>query len=295
MVCSPQKEEMSDDFDTDGYGGVITREEMLEKIPEFRLMDDIYMTVFFNGHPELIEFVLNIILKRDDLHVTDSKIQMPLKNIQGHSAILDIYAVDDKGTRYNIEVQSRSDGAHPKRARYYSSLIDGNSLVTDEEYDELPETYVIFFTSADYFGKGLSLYTVNRKVEELDVHFGDDSHIVYVNGSYKGDDLIGKLVHDFKCKKPSEMFLQPLADRAHTIKETNGGNDDMCQIMEDMNRKVAAKAEAFGIKKHARLTAVNMLKRKKYSFDEISELNGISLEEVKKLAADMERQAAAKA
>ncbi|MCM1578749.1 MAG: Rpn family recombination-promoting nuclease/putative transposase, partial [Ruminococcus sp.] len=267
--------------------GVITREEMLEKIAEFRLMDDTYMTAFFNGQPQLIEYVLNIILKRDDLHVTDSKVQMPLKNIQGHSSILDIYAIDDKGTRYNIEVQSRSDGAHPKRARYYSSLIDGNSLVTDEDYEELPETYVIFFTSGDYFGKGLSLYTADRTVNELGhIPFGDDSHIVYVNGNYKGDDLMGRLVHDFKCKKPSDMLLQPLAERAHTIKETNGGNDDMCQIMEDMRNR----AEAFGEKKHARRTAVNMLKKNRLSVAEIAEYSELSLEEVKKLATDIERQ-----
>ncbi|MCM1578750.1 MAG: hypothetical protein NC078_08145 [Ruminococcus sp.] len=65
----------------------------------------------------------------------------------------------------------------------------------------------------------------------------------------------------------------------------------MCQIMEDIKDR----AQAFGRKDQARRTAVNMLKRNKYSFDEISELNGISLEEVKKLAADMERQSAVKA
>lgn len=264
-------------------GGGISREELLEKIAEFRLLDDTYMTVFFNGHSELIELVLRIIPGRDDLRVTDSKIQMPLKNIQGHSAILDIYAVDEKNTGYNIEIQSRSDGARPKRARYYSSLIDSNNLDKNEDYENLPETYVIFFTAADVFGKDLPIYTVNRTVDELGhIPFGDDEHIIYVNGSHMDDTPLGRLVHDFKCKKPSEMFYEKLAERAHDIKETNGGNDNMCEIMEELN----AKAVSFARKDQARRTAVNLLKWSNLSFEKIAECSELTLEEIKSLAAE---------
>lgn len=275
MVCAPEAPYIK--------GGEISREELLEKIAEFRLLDDTYMTVFFDGHPELIELVLSIILDRDDLKVTGSQIQKPLKNIQGHSSILDIYAVDGKNTVYNIEIQSRSDGAGPKRARYYSSLIDSNNLDKNEDYENLPETYVIFFTAADVFGKDLPIYTVNRTVDELGhIPFGDDEHIIYVNGNRMDDTPLGKLVHDFKCKKPSEMFYEKLAERAHDIKETNGGNDSMCEIMEELR----VRADAFARKDTARQTAVKMLKRNKLFIEEIAEDSGLTLEEVKALAAE---------
>lgn len=264
------------------YNSEQLRKELLEKIPEFRLLDDTYMTAFFNGQPELIQLVLRIILNKDDLIVTKSQTQKPLKNIQGHSSVLDVFAVDKNNTQYNIEVQSRSDGARPKRARYYSSLLDSNAILPQEEYESLPETYVIFFTANDIFGKDLPLYTVNRTVDELEhMPFNDDEHIIYVNGSYNDDTPLGRLVHDFQCKIPSEMFYTQLAERAHDLKEMNGGNANMCQIVEELNAKA--------VKMNLEQTALRMIKRKKLTLEEISEYSGLTLDEVKAIAAEAEK------
>ena len=37
--------------------------------------------------------------------------------------------------------------------------------------------------------------------------FGDGTHIIYVNGSYKddSDSELGNLIHDFFCENPAEM------------------------------------------------------------------------------------------
>lgn len=37
------------------------------------LMDDEFMTVFFSKRPDLVEYVIRIILERDDLRVIESK------------------------------------------------------------------------------------------------------------------------------------------------------------------------------------------------------------------------------
>ncbi len=255
---------------------IISREELLAKIPEFTLMDDTYMTAFFKDQPELIQFILRIILNRDDLTVTGSEVQFRLNNLQGHSSVLDIYAVDGNNTKYDIEIQSRSDGAKPKRARYYSSLIDANSLMPNDDYEKLPETYVIFFTENDYFKKGLPIYTVSRTVDELgNVPFNDCEHILYVNGANKANTPLGRLAHDFLCKKPSEMHYESLAERAHDLKDTKGGYEDMCQIMEELN--------AIAVKRTSLQIAANMLIRKKLTLEEIAEDSGLTLDEVKKL------------
>lgn len=58
------------------------------------------------------------------------------------------------------------------------------------------------------FGAGLPLYHVDRVVQEIGKGFGDGSHIIYVNGTYKNDDEpIGKLMHDFRCTSSVDMFL----------------------------------------------------------------------------------------
>ena len=36
-------------------------------------------------------------------------------------------------------------------------------------------------------------------------------HIVYVNENYKGDDTIGRLMHDFGCKEARNTYYPELA------------------------------------------------------------------------------------
>ena len=93
------------------------RAELLEIIRNFRLMDDTFMSKVFEDK-ECSELLLRVILGRDDLTVVRVVSQFELKNLQGRSARLDIYAVDNKGKQYDIEVQRSDEGGNPKRARY---------------------------------------------------------------------------------------------------------------------------------------------------------------------------------
>ena len=45
---------------------------------------------------------------------------------------------------------------------------------------------------------------------------GDGSHIIYVNGKYRGNDEIGKLMYDFSCTNPDDMNYEALANRRLT-------------------------------------------------------------------------------
>ena len=76
-----------------------------------------------------------------------SGFQFELKNLQGRSARLDIYAVDEHGKQYDVEVQRSDDGAAPRRARYNSSLLDANLLNPGDKFDELPESYIFSLPS----------------------------------------------------------------------------------------------------------------------------------------------------
>ena len=52
-------------------------------VQDFCLMDDEFMTVFFDGQIECAEYVLRIILDRDDLHVIKSESQYSQTNLYG--------------------------------------------------------------------------------------------------------------------------------------------------------------------------------------------------------------------
>lgn len=95
------------------------RKLLLSKIAQFRLFDDDFMSKVFEDDIEATEFLLKIILQRDDLKVIESKGQVTIKNLLGRSVRLDIKAKDTAGKMYNIEVQRADEGAGEKLAYFY--------------------------------------------------------------------------------------------------------------------------------------------------------------------------------
>lgn len=122
------------------------------------------------------------------------------------------------GKKYNIEVQRADKGAGAKRARYNSSIIDANSLMPGSDFNDLPETYIIFITEKDVLGGGKPIYHIERVIRETDRLFDDEAHIIYVNGEYQNETPLWQLMHDFSCKNPSDMYYRILADKIRYFK-----------------------------------------------------------------------------
>lgn len=213
------------------------KQKMIARLQEFTLMDDDFMTRFFENDKDCTQFVLQTILENKKLKVIDTVAQKVVKNLEGRSVRLDVYAKDNKGKPYDIEIQRADKGAGAKRARYNSALMDADITVPGEDAKNLPESYVIFITENDNFGKGLPLYHIERTVKECNIPFDDESHIIYVNGKYEGNDPIGDLMHDFHCKKADDMKNKLLAERARYLKENEKGVKHMCRIMEEMAKE----------------------------------------------------------
>ena len=197
------------------------------------IMNDVFMRNVLKKQ-ECTEYILQVILKNTDLHVTDQVIQKDYKNLQGRSAILDCVTRDSKGRQMNVEIQQENEGASPKRARYHSGLMDMNTLNPGENFDKLPESYVIFITREDYFGSGLPIYHIDRKIMELKRDFGDEAHIIYVNAKYRDDTEFGHLMHDLHCKRAQDMYSQVLAKRVQELKETQKGVKIMSHELEKL-------------------------------------------------------------
>ncbi|MBO5093904.1 MAG: Rpn family recombination-promoting nuclease/putative transposase [Lachnospiraceae bacterium] len=253
-------------------------QEDLQRLRGFRLMDDDFLTKCFEGNTECIELVLRIVLDMSDLNVLDVHTQVFVENLLNRSVRLDVLATDSAGRKFNIEIQRADKGAGRKRARYNSSMMDANLLKKGEDFDNLPETYVVFITENDVMGKGKPLYQVERCILETGERFEDGTHILYVNGAYRDESPIGKLMHDFSCTNPSDMYYGVLADRVKFFKESKEGIAVMCKVMEDMRNQT--------LKEGMMEVALRMLKAGKYALDEIASISGLSLDEVKKLNAD---------
>ena len=95
---------------------------------------------------------------------------------------LDVYAKDEKNTRYNIEMQVLKQPALGRRSRYYQSQMDMELLAKGCEYEELPDSYVIFLCDFDPFGEGKYRYTFRTACEETKkVSLKDGRCIMFLN------------------------------------------------------------------------------------------------------------------
>lgn len=253
-------------------------QEDLQRLRDFRLLDDDFLTKCFEGDTASIELVLQIVLEKPDLKVLDVRTQVFVENLLNRSVRLDILATDSTGAKLNVEVQRSDKGAGRKRARYNSSMMDANLLKKGEDFDKLPETWVIFITENDVMGKGLPLYPVERCFLGTGERFEDGSHILYVNGAYRGDTPIGKLMHDFSCTDAADMYYGTLADRVRFFKESKEGIEIMCRAMEDMRNQT--------LKEGAINSAKRMLADGILTLEKIAEYAGLPLDEVKKLKAE---------
>lgn len=256
------------------------RQDNIEKLQNFRLFDDTYMTRFFDENIPCTEFVLRILLNKPDLQVERTKSQVTIRHLEGRSVCLDVYAADAHGKKYDIEIQRSDTGADPHRARYHSSMIDVDNLYGGQNFDELPDSCVIFITENDIWGKGEPVYQIERMNQTTGKSFGDGSHILYVNGMYRDDSAIGKLMHDFSCSNPSDMYYGILAERASFLKEKEEGVKEMCRIMDEMKRE-AVQENCYDI-------VINMLKETDMSKEQIARLTKVTVEEVEDLAKELQ-------
>ncbi len=112
-----------------------------------------------------------------------------------HGVRLDVYVEDDAGASYNIEMQVSYDSTE-LRARYYHSQMDMELLLSGHDYDELPDTYVIFICDYDPLQQGKFVYNIESKCKELpEYEYKDGVHTIFLSTKGKNrDDVSPEIV-----------------------------------------------------------------------------------------------------
>lgn len=272
------------------------------------MMDDLFFNTMLDGHPKEVKEILVPIIGRD-VNITEVRTQSTVSNLYGRAVRLDIEAYEIKQSKiaaaYDIEVENWEKDANPSRARYNHAALDTHVSNSGLKWDELPETFVILIYKKDYFKQGLPVYHIENVVLETGQQFDDKQHILYVNGSYHGNDKVGHLVHDMRCKNPDEMFNEILAERARQVKNDEKEINRMCEAMEKqrqigleegrmegrMEGRIEGRAEGLteGRSKERRETALRMVTAG-FSYETIAQCLGIPEEDVYNLLADSARE-----
>ena len=209
-------------------------------IDELTLFDDDLMSHVFDKNIEATELILQIILG-ESVKVISVDGQDEFKNpiVGGRNIVLDIHAIKESGEEIDIEVQGDASGAIVRRARFHSSMMDSRMLKEKQPFKDLRDSYVIFIYKNDKFQEGLPIYHIDRCINETGKPFGDGSHIIYVNGSYKGNDDIARLMEDFHQTESENMHFKVLAQGIEHYKETEKGRDTMCDAVREYAKEYA--------------------------------------------------------
>ena len=220
---------------------VIQNQDRINKLIDgLTLFDDDLMSRVFDKNIEATELLLRIILERKIKVISvNGQEEMKSAAVGGRNITLDVHALDENGEKMDIEVQGNSEGAHIRRARYHSSVLDSRMLKEGQEFKEIKDSYVIFIYKRDKFQEGLPLYHIDRYVRETGKLFEDGSHIIYVNGNYKGDDEIGHLMQDFHQTDPDNMHYKELSQGVRHFKEVEEGRDTMCEAVQEYAKEYA--------------------------------------------------------
>ena len=190
------------------------------------------MNLMLKNNIPAAEKMLRVIMKNDKIKVIAVQVQDFIQNLYGHSAQLDILAEDENGRRFNVEIQRANEGAPAKRARFYSSVLDTVFLQAGHDYEELPESYVIFITENDVLNYNLPIYNINRYIAQNMKRFNDGSQIIYVNSKIQDDTPLGKLMQDMYCTDPEKLNYKEFAPKMEFLKYSKEGEKEMTDILD---------------------------------------------------------------
>lgn len=235
-----------------------TKEEIVK---DFTLFSDIFFNRFFKDNDRDFSFLISTIIGKE-LIAEKPTIQHMYPNLKHHSAIMDAVAKDKDGNIYDVEVQSIDEENILQRARFYSAALDFNLLNKSQDYKDMSESYVIFITSFLPLKIDEPLLRSDRvvKSDTKSYDFNDGSHIIFVNGRIKGNRTkLERLIHDFHCKNPEDMYNESFKNRARYLKSEKG-QDNMCKDVEEYAEYIANERAKEVTREVTEKTALEFLK-----------------------------------
>jgi len=242
-----------------------------KRYEELQFIDDFMFCKILTTRPDLCKALLELVL---DIKIREIHFPEPQKDINitydAHGIRLDVYVDDNKGTIYDMEMQTTISLELPKRMRYYQGMIDLSLISRGESYSSLKKSYIIFFCTADPFGYRLPIYRFKTICDQLDddgqfIELKDDTHKVVINPDCEREGLSTEL-NELLDLLQGKSVQSGLAFNIQTAVETAVAHDEwrleyMTLHMKIMEERMEAKAEgkAEGLAEGLRISVSRML------------------------------------
>ncbi|MGI5098150.1 Rpn family recombination-promoting nuclease/putative transposase [Treponema socranskii] len=277
---------------------------MRKSFDELTIADD-YMFCAVMEDAALCKKLLNIVLSDTIGTITELNYQKTFAAGSSKGIRLDVWAGDDRGKLYDIEMQTTDQKNLAKRLRYYQSAIDVGILNKGGDYNDLPDTFIIFFCTFDYPNRGRPVYTFKNFCEgDPDLLLPDGTTKVILNSAAAAKETnpeLKALLEYMNGIKGENGFIGELESKIREVKENNERRREymiMTAFEADARRVGIAQgfsrgeaqgfsrgeAQGFSAGSHQKaLETAQILKQLGDSVQKIVQATGLSKEEVEKL------------
>ena len=167
---------------------------MINVLTVIKLIRGFVFKSVFGHRPDLCKTLLEITLntKMEKVEILNAEQDLDLV-IDRAGGRLDLYAVDDEGNHYDVEVQAQSNKDEALRARRYQALMDASALKKGAKAKDLRNNIVLFICDFDPFDEGLKRYDFRMMCEQTGVALGDGRSMTFLNVRGEQGDVTPRL------------------------------------------------------------------------------------------------------
>ena len=148
------------------------------------------------------EYVVRTVTGQEDLCVQKTAINYD---------ILDVYAIDAKGLKYDIDIRWRGSEGNKKDILMYNPSFS-------ETMGEPMKQLSIMFIPRNMDGHSCVMYSVDRETKQsipILQNFPDTYYVNYMCAFLPSP--LGNLIYDFKCRDPKDMYSDILRRIAEQV------------------------------------------------------------------------------
>lgn len=210
----------------------LSEQELEKRWQQATINRDVIFTKTFGKNKKLTLELLHIVLPELEIReIIDIVPEDNQKENEVYRGVrFDVYAKDDKGRGYDIEMQVVNHYDLGKRIAFYQSKLSSRSLNPGQYFFEKRDTYVIFVCDFDYFNLGLPIYhTTTRLEEDLDKIVDTSEYNVILNT--RAEDFSGvspeikAFLEYIRDSKISNKFTKDIDEEVKKVKASTETRD----------------------------------------------------------------------
>ena len=157
-------------------------------------------------------------------------------------------------------MQRADDDDHQKRVRYNGALLTTNITDPGTKFKDVPDVCVVFISRFDIFNGGLPLYHVDRVIRENGQVVDNGFEEIYVNAKVKDGSDVSELMEVFVNDTAYNNKFPITSGSKRRYKETEEGQQTMCEIMEKIAREERSEGRKEGrVEGVARINRLNSI------------------------------------